>query len=495
MAGSNSIAQHGQNPLSIAGVGALQTITDLVPDLLWNNDIQGKILWFNKRWIEYTGDNLNKERDQLAFKGWQTIIHPDDFVAINEKWALSLGNDRILETQLRLRRADGVYRWHIARSVPMMDTVGQIVCWFGSATDIDDLKTTEQALSRSEERLRIALQSAEMIAWDWNVLLDELSWSENSSSFIDKKGSEKTSALLNRYVVSEDRQTLADSLDKAIKEAGVFQAEFRAIAGEKSENRWYYVYGRTVSRQNGQASRMAGVLYNITNRKLLEHQKDDFFSIASHELKTPVTSIKAYTEVLSEMAVDSYPQGAVLIDKLNKQVDRLSDLINNLLDTTKIYEGLLNLNPEHFDINELIEERAEDLQLLTSKHTIVLQLEKGIPPVFADKERIRQVLTNLISNAIKYSPGGGDILIRSEREGNELKVSVEDSGIGIPDELKTKVFDRFFRVKNPRVHSFPGMGLGLYITAGIVQQHGGRILVGNKEDRGSLIYFTLPLEG
>ena len=103
------------------------------------------------------------------------------------------------------------------------------------------------------------------------------------------------------------------------------------------------------------------------------------------------------------------------------------------------------------------------------------------------------MLTNLISNAIKYSPGGGEILIQSELKKNELKVSVKDSGIGIPDNLKTKVFDRFFRVKNPRVHSYPGMGLGLYITAGIIHQHGGRILVDDKQETGTLIYFTLPL--
>ena len=103
------------------------------------------------------------------------------------------------------------------------------------------------------------------------------------------------------------------------------------------------------------------------------------------------------------------------------------------------------------------------------------------------------VLTNLISNSIKYSPSGGYILIRSELNNHELLVSVKDSGIGIPKALKSKVFDRFFRVKNPRIHSFPGMGLGLYITAGIIHQHGGRILVDDKQDTGTLIYFTLPL--
>jgi signal transduction histidine kinase len=382
----------------------------------------------------------------------------------------------------------------LARTVPLTGDDGKVVSWFGSATDIDQLKMAEKALSISEERYRIALQSAEMIAWDWDIDTDVLVWNEDKGSFPKTNVSEKKSTLLQRYVRPEDRDILLKGLQKAADSAGIFQAEFRALTGEPSENIWLSAYGRTVSRQNGKATRMAGVIYNITNRKILENQKDEFFGIASHELKTPVTSIKAYAEVLQEMAVETRdPNSSSVVDKLNRQVDRLTSLINNLLDTTKIFEGQLTIQREEFNINELIAERAEDMQPLTRKNTINVGLDPNIPNVLADKERIRQVLTNLISNAIKYSPGGGEILIQSELKKNELKVSVKDSGIGIPENLKTKVFDRFFRVKNPRVHSYPGMGLGLYITAGIVHQHGGRILVDDKQETGTLIYFTLPL--
>ena len=472
----------------------LQTVTDLVPDLLWSNEPDGRLYWFNKRWNEYTGEYLNLRSTQMAFSGWTSIIHPEDIRRVNENWQESLKEGKILETQLRLKRADGVYRWHLLRTVPLTGDDGKVVSWFGSATDIDQLKIAEKALSISEERYRIALQSAEMIAWDWDIITDVLIWNEDKGSFPKNNGSEKKSALLERYVRPEDRDILQTGLEKAVDNAGIFQTEFRILSGEPSENIWLSAYGRTVSRQNGKATRMAGVIYNITNRKILENQKDEFFGIASHELKTPVTSIKAYAEVLQEMAVETRdPNSASVVGKLNRQVDRLTSLINNLLDTTKIFEGQLTIQREEFNINELIEERAEDMQPLTRKNTIQVALDPDIPNVLADKERIRQVLTNLISNAIKYSPGGGDIYVQSELKEKEIKVSVRDSGIGIPDDLKTKVFDRFFRVKNPRVHSFPGMGLGLYITAGIIHQHGGRILVDDKQETGTLIYFTLPL--
>ncbi|HEY2350455.1 MAG TPA: CheR family methyltransferase, partial [Puia sp.] len=472
----------------------LQTVTDLVPDLLWSNDPDGKLFWFNKRWNDYTGENAHLGNTQMVFSGWASIIHPEDIRRINEDWQISLKAGKILESQLRLKGTDGLYRWHLIRTVPLTNEEGKVVSWFGSATDIDQLKMAEKALSVSEERYRIALQSAEMIAWDWDIVTDELIWNEDKYSFAKNNGSDKKSVLLDRYVRPEDRAALLSGLQKAVDSAGVFQAEFRVPAGEPSENIWLSAYGRTVARQNGKATRMAGVIYNITNRKILENQKDEFFGIASHELKTPVTSIKAYAEVLQEMAVETgHNDSASVVDKLNRQVDRLTSLINNLLDTTKIFDGQLTIQQEEFNINELITERVEDMQPLTRKNTITIGLDPDIPNVLADKERIRQVLTNLISNAIKYSPAGGEIFIRSELNERELKVSVKDSGIGIPDDLKKKVFDRFFRVKNPRIHSFPGMGLGLYITAGIIHQHGGRILVDDKQNTGTLIYFTLPL--
>ena len=471
----------------------LQSVTDLVADLLWSNDPEGRVYWFNKRWQEYTGHQKGEDK-QPVFTGWPSLIHPEDFESVKTHWEDSLKNGKIFETQLRLKRYDGIYRWHLMRNIPVSDHQGRIGSWFGSATDVNNLKTAEQALSRSEERYRIALQSAEMIAWDWDILSDELSWTEDNQTFAGNDGLEKKSFLLESFIQPEGRQALLTSLNDAKEHTGVFHTEFRTKPKENGEFRWYSAFGKTVSYQDGRASRMAGVLYNITNRKILENQKDDFFGIASHELKTPVTSIKAYAEVLQEMAEEAKDQqSATLIDKLNRQVDRLTSLINNLLDTTKIFEGQLNINPEEFDINGLIAERVEDMQPLTRKHRLIVLAAKNIPTVHADKDRISQVLTNLISNAIKYSPDGGDIVVSSEMAGNELKVSVKDVGIGIPDQMRSKIFDRFFRVKNPHIHSYPGMGLGLYISAGIIRQHGGRILAADHQEKGTLIYFTLPV--
>jgi signal transduction histidine kinase len=247
--------------------------------------------------------------------------------------------------------------------------------------------------------------------------------------------------------------------------------------------------------KNGDLESAVAVILDITGRKALEQQKDEFIAVASHELKTPVTSIKGYADILQDrFEKANETENTRLMQRLNKQVDRLATFIKDLLDTTKIVEGKLPLDITRFDLNELIAERVDELKRLSAKHDIVFRQRSDRGEIAADKERIEQVLTNLIINAIKYSPDGGDITIKTEDTKYALKVSVQDKGIGIPEEMQPKVFDRFFRVGRPHAESFSGMGLGLYISAGIIQRHGGTINVESKPGKGSTFYFIIPYQ-
>ncbi|MBC7849547.1 MAG: PAS domain S-box protein [Chitinophagaceae bacterium] len=596
-----------------------RTLIDAIPQVIWTNDSTGKAEYFNERWHEYSGLSY----EQSAGPGWQTIVHPDDAHHSKKRWYSALNNSEIFETEYRLQRADGVYRWHIGRNVPLKDQSGNVIRWFGSATDIEDIKKAEQSLRQSEERLRVtvesaldfaimtldakgdiqawnsgaerifgyaekdvlgksgaiifteedraegipqkeqiiastdgraiderwhlrrdgsrffmsgvlapiksetligfvkvgrdmterksaeealllseeryraALKSAEMGAWDWNLVTDTVVWNDQHHIMlgIETNEEKKTSDYLLRFVHPDDIQMIKDQMTTGIEQTGIFHAEYRIIRADSKEVRWMSGYGRVVARENGHPARVVGVMYDVTNRRILEQQKEDFIGIASHELKTPVTSIKAYVEVLREnFEAKRDLENTGLLHKLEVQVDRLTDLIKALLDTTKIVEGKLPLHPEKFDINELIIQFAEDLQRITDRHKIVINTGK-IKPIVADRERIGQVLTNLISNAIKYSPNGGDIVINTSHSKNGLKVAVTDKGIGIPEEMKSKVFERFYRISNPRINTFPGLGLGLYITAGIIERHGGTIAVESEAEKGSTFYFTLPYNG
>jgi two-component system, chemotaxis family, CheB/CheR fusion protein len=170
-------------------------------------------------------------------------------------------------------------------------------------------------------------------------------------------------------------------------------------------------------------------------------------------------------------------------------------LIIDLLDTTRISEGQLMLKPERIDISTLIEECRVNFEGTSRTHHKIITNVKENLFVDADRERILQVLTNLVSNAIKYSPNGGSIFISANSKDSNVVISIEDQGIGIPEESQKLIFQRFYRSSNPVIGTFPGIGLGLYITNEIVRRHGGTISVESKEGKGSKFTVTLPIHG
>jgi signal transduction histidine kinase len=232
---------------------------------------------------------------------------------------------------------------------------------------------------------------------------------------------------------------------------------------------------------------------DITEQKYLQQQKDDFIGIASHELKTPVTSVKAYTQVLERMLQKKGDtKEANMIKKMDAQLNRLTSLIGDLLDVTKINSGKLQFNNQEFDFNAILDELIEDLQRTTGKHTIVKNFVPG-GIVFGDKERIGQVVTNLITNAIKYSPHADKVIVHTTIDEKEITLCVQDFGIGIATKNLDKVFEQFYRVSGEMQHTFPGLGLGLYISSEIIKREGGRIWVTSEEGKGSTFCFALPL--
>ncbi len=346
-------------------------------------------------------------------------------------------------------------------------------------------------LQRSEENLRILVDSIK----DYAIITLDLQgtitgWNPGAAAMFGYSPEETIGRHFSLIFTPEDRS------------AGMPEHETaKALAdGHADDERWHLKKDGTRIFLSGVTSRMSygkeglvKIARDMTANRLLEQQKDQFIGIASHELKTPVTSIKAYAEVLQDMFLDANDhESAELMGKLDSQVDRLTALISHLLDTTQIAEGQLTFHPEVFDVNELISEHLTDLQRVTQKHKIMLHTNP-LPPIRADRERIGQVLINLMSNAIKYSPDGGEILLTSESsDDGGVMVKVKDSGIGISADATEKIFDRFFRTMNPKIHTFPGLGLGLYISGEIIKRHHGKIWVESRPGEGSTFYFTLP---
>jgi PAS domain S-box-containing protein len=230
---------------------------------------------------------------------------------------------------------------------------------------------------------------------------------------------------------------------------------------------------------------------NITERVILEKQKDDFVSIATHELKTPVTSLKAYAQLLLKRFKREGNEIAVsMISKMDGQLNKLVNLIGDLLDITKIESGKLQMHEGFYSFNDLVKEVVEELQRISEHHHIVLDLDSEIQ-IYGDRERVGQVLTNLISNAVKYSPKAREIFVISKTGTDTVTVRVRDFGIGISAENQANVFEQFYRVSGPENQSFPGLGLGLFISKEIILRQGGCIWVESEKDKGSDFCFSL----
>jgi signal transduction histidine kinase len=214
--------------------------------------------------------------------------------------------------------------------------------------------------------------------------------------------------------------------------------------------------------------------------------------MASHELKTPVTSLKLFIELLTRelMPINSKKLESY-ITRIKHQSDRLAELTNDLLDVSRIQTGKLQLKKEKFNLSSLIATTVEGLQWTTNDHTLLFTHDTKIT-VIADKFRINQVLINFISNAIKYSPRGKEILITVKKNNGEVIVSVKDFGIGIKKAQQKKIFEKLYQVTDPIEKTYPGLGLGLYISKDIIDRHNGRIWVESQLGKGSTFSFALP---
>ena len=246
---------------------------------------------------------------------------------------------------------------------------------------------------------------------------------------------------------------------------------------------------------------MKNDLQRLTNeRNEIEERKDMFITMASHELKTPVTSIQGYVQVLLKMINDQNKKAEELpkpiflssLQTIDKQVSKLNRLITELLDLSKIETGQLHLNKQQFNLNQLVSETIKDLQQTTANHFITFQNGMEVD-IVGDRDRIGQVLTNLLANAIKYSPKSDKIEVSLYKATDkDISVSIKDYGIGINHDEQSMIFERFYRAMGKEEQSFPGFGIGLFIANDIIQKHNGTMTVNSEKDKGSTFTFTIP---
>jgi len=354
------------------------------------------------------------------------------------------------------------------------------------------LNDKNNALQRAFNELEFLADTVPSIVWTSRPdgTLDYI-----NQRWYDQSGRPKEEIISSSWtdaVHPDDKARATVAWSHALKTGNAYQTEFR-IKDKYNEYRWFLVRALPLKNASGEIVKWYGTNTDVHHQKELEKQKDDFLGIASHELKTPVTSLKAYAQVLEAMFKRSGDlKNADFLAKMNKQVDRLTNLIGDLLDVTKINAGRLQFNHSTFDFNEMVEEVIEDVQRTSSKHIISKNLNFK-RTIFGDRERICQVVTNLLTNAVKYSPDANEVVIYTNDQETNVQLCVQDYGIGISSEKKDQVFEQFYRVSGNKEHTFPGLGLGLYISSEIVKRLNGNIWVNSVEGKGSTFCFSIPV--
>lgn len=419
-------------------------------------------------------------------------IHPDDHeVRLNaHRRALSSGK---IFYEARVIWKDKSIHWIRVEGKIYYDADEKPLRMLGTVVDYTQQRLAKEELLQSNQRLEIALETGSLGSYELNLSTRKITFSDQ---FYKNYGITTHQDLsyddVINFIEPRFKDDVVNAINTAILNKTIYQAEYQ-ISWPNGSLHWIKESGKAQYNEQGNPTTFISVSFDITETKQLQQQKDDFIGIASHELKTPVTSIKAYTQVLEKILTKKGNlMEAGLMKKMDAQLNRLTSLISDLLDVTKVNAGKLQYNHTHFDFNEMVKFVIEDLQRTTENHQIIEDLNE-VGFAFADKERVSQVVTNLITNAIKYSPGAEKIVVHTSLQEQNVMVCIEDFGIGIAEDKLNKVFEQFYRVSGNMQHTFPGLGLGLYISSEIIKREGGKIWVSSTEGQGSKFCFSIPL--
>lgn len=355
--------------------------------------------------------------------------------------------------------------------------------------DTDDIKS-----SADFEMERMAIKSLKAGTWTLDISTNSLIVCDRCREIIPM-WNEKTVKIstLCDFIVSGCSKELAETFLVAIKTGFHFDVEVPVIAFKNSCPQWLRITGAGAPNNKKSLRKLHGTVEDISARKNGELLKQDFLAMASHDLRSPLSVIKLYIQLCSQMAGNignDYISG--MLKKAGLQVHKMNRMIQCYLESSAIGSGKIPHSPVAFDIKELLQEAISDVYLLYPGHILFLRPGPSVQ-VYADREKIAQVLQNLLSNAIKYSSCIDVITVHFKKVGNCLQIAVEDHGIGIKAADQEKIFDRFYRVEGENEKPVKGYGIGLYLSKEIIKQHNGEIWLKSEVNKGSKFYFTLPL--
>lgn len=422
-----------------------------------------------------------------------------------------ISQEKECKVEMRNYRKNGTLFWNELYISPVRNSDNEVTHFIGVQNDITDRKRAENELreEKSSVEKKIEQRTKELV--DKEAFLSSIIQTVRESLLVLDNDYKVLSA--NTHFLNSFKVTNEDTVGKLLFELGNHQWDIPALKNlltkilptnnpviDYEVEHIFPFIGRKIMLLNAYRIEFEGqykdriliAIEDITDKKELDRRKDDFLSIASHELKTPLTTIKGLVQLLQRMMPENSTERYIsTLDKISIHVDRLNELINGLLDTSKIQSGNIEIHKEPFEVDKILKDTIETLSISHPQHNIKLE---GITKatIMGDDLQVTQVINNLISNAVKYSPNSKNIDIYANKVGSYVKISIKDYGIGINNQDKSKIFNRFFRAGNIQ-KKFPGLGIGLYISHEIIANHNGTLWVESEPGEGSTFSFTLPI--
>jgi PAS domain S-box-containing protein len=485
----------------------LRILADAVPQIIWSNDGEGYANYFNQRWYEFSGLNY----EQSAALGWQAIVHPEDAPASVEKWQEALARGEVFDTEYRLRRHDESYRWFIGRNVPLKDDAGKIMSWFGTATDIEDLKKTEEALSQSEARLRITMESATdyaIISMDTERRVER--WSSGASQMFGYTEAEVMGQSADIIFTEEDLKAGAPQKEE----------ETARNTGRAPDERWhrrkdasrFFASGVMRPINNGHLTGYVKVMRDMTQQHLfteelhrlveertkeLQQSNSDlrqFAHVASHDLKEPLRKIQTFkNRMLDEYGEMLKGRARTYLEKIGTASNRMVSMIEGVLHYSKL--GSIDETFEAVDLNAVIQSIETDLEVLIQEKQATIS-KTNLCKITGSRILLYQLFYNLILNSLKFAKKDEASRINvvcekgTEGEKNIAKITVSDNGIGFDPEYQEAIFETFTRLHS--ADEYEGTGLGLALCKKIVDRHGGSISATGLPEQGAVFTIVLP---
>ncbi len=384
-------------------------------------------------------------------------------------------------------------RWLRAIGNLKADSSGTFSAFTGVIMDITDQYLASAEIKRAEESLRMAVDAAGLGTFQISAEDRVFTCSPKLKEFFGFYPDELMPyEAAIKQIPPDFRELVTANVEKAFAGKGRFDMEHIIIGYHDEKLRWVRAIGEIQQKEGKEY--FTGVIHEITEKKLDEIRKNDFIGMVSHELKTPLTSIKTYIQLMqarfSKTEDDALSR---ILEKADLQINKMTTMINGFLDISRFESGKIQINHQQFDLSELLKTTEEEAKATIDSHMTVFSPIESVE-VNADRDKIEQVVNNLISNAIKYSPAGSVIRISCTSDDQFAYVSIKDQGKGIKKEDITHIFDRYYRVEGEEMQSISGFGIGLYLCSEIISHHRGSIRVESEIGEGSEFIFSLPLK-